>query len=93
MGSSVLIGIPYSMSDGEYNLQLTLASIWHSLGKDVDVIVVTDEGVPPLYLPAPVDRYKPIYQANVVRGVQLAAHISFHLAQSREGRRRNSRHR
>ena len=77
MASSVLIGIPYSISDWEYNLQLTLASIWHTLGKDVDVIVVTDEGVPPLYLPMPVDRYKPIFQANVVgHGVGKARNVA-----------------
>ncbi len=41
---SVLIGIPYSITDYPYWLDRTINSFRSYLGRDVDVLVVTDEG-------------------------------------------------
>jgi len=48
---SVLIGMPYHISDDKYYLDLTLMSIREKLGKDVDILIVTDEDSPVLYAP------------------------------------------
>ena len=49
--SSVLIGIPYHVSDDKYYLDMTLLSIREKLGKDVDILIVTDENSPVLTVP------------------------------------------
>ena len=56
---SVLVAIPYSLSDNEYSLHLTLVSIRHTLGNDVDILVITDEDTPWLFVPTK------IYQARL----------------------------
>ncbi len=51
MTSNVLVGIPYHISDDKYYLDITLLSIREKLGKDVDILIVTDEGTPTLSVP------------------------------------------
>jgi len=51
MTSSVLIGIPYHISDDKYYLDMTLLSIREKLGKDVDILIITDENTPTLSVP------------------------------------------
>ena len=51
MTSSVLIGIPYHVSDDQFYLNSTLLSIRDKLGKDVDILIATDENAPALMVP------------------------------------------
>ena len=54
MVSSILVGIPYHVSDDKYYLDTTLLSIREKLGKDVDILIVTDENSPILSVPTKV---------------------------------------
>ena len=72
---SVLVAIPYHTSDDKYYLDMTMLSIREKLGRDVDIIIVTDEDAPPLTVPTNA------YQARVLgHGVGKARNLAAYFA-------------
>lgn len=62
MASSILFGLPYHTSEGTFWLHFTIKNIRERFGKDVDILIATDEDVPPVSIP---DGTQPIYQVRV----------------------------
>ena len=72
---SVLVAIPYHVSDDKYYLDMTMLSIREKLGRDVDILIVTDQDAPTLTVPTNA------YQARVLgHGVGKARNLAAYFA-------------